>query len=111
MFCCNDERGNFTGRIEHVAIDEENITLVGPSITYRVEERGILVGRRRFSHIDAADWVGHWFWNSATLHTQEAKRLVSYLLERGWRAEEWPSDGPFASLFTVAPPPMPAKGR
>lgn len=97
-FACNDERGNLTERVESVAVGMDAVTLAGPPLAYR-EGAKVQVGRRRFAHHGMSDWVGNWCWNGAMMDVAEARRLVAYLLERGWCAESWQTKGPFADLF------------
>lgn len=101
-FACNDDRGNFAGRIEEVSIEKVELHLEGPSIVYREEDRRLLVGRRRFDHLGTTVWVGNWCWNGAYMHSAEARRLVKYLIERGWKARTGPADGPWAKLIEGA---------
>jgi len=101
-FACNDYRnGNLGESVENVHLDDEEIQLVGRSLTYREHDRDgkVQVGRRRFAHEGITPWLGNWCWNGARMQVPEARRLVAYLLERGWSAEQWPTKGPWADLF------------
>lgn len=99
MFACNGERGQATEAIEEVAIDSECIRLSGPVLTYREYDDYLRVGRCKFTHHGMQTWVGNWCWDAAQFEEENAKRLIRYLFERGWKAEEWPTEGPWAELF------------
>jgi hypothetical protein len=104
MFCCNDDRGNFAGRVEAIEIHDE-IRLFSPKATPPVmkwTERpaytNVQVGRRAFSCRNHQAWVGNWCWDTATMTEKQALLLIKHLLETGWVVEEWAESGPFSQL-------------
>lgn len=100
LFCCNDDHGNFTNTVGQIDISDENIHILGRPVALH-EGKKLMVGRRRFEHHGIQEWVGNWCWNAAQMSEDEARRLITYLLNRGWWAEEYPTEGPWADLFTA----------
>lgn len=101
MFCCNDERGNFTGRVVELDIaDEVHLRCSndrGLSIRF-LFPAGVKVGRRTFGGGDRQLWVGNVFWDSFSMTLGPARELVAYLIASGWVVEGAADDGPFADL-------------
>lgn len=110
-FCCNDVRGNDAGRIEYVDLEDHRGFLArmqGPALTFRHAPNGTLadggrvkVGRRFFSIHPASykSWCGNWCWDGARFDLAEAQRLLAYLIQRGWQAEDWDTEGPWVRLI------------
>lgn len=97
MLCCNDERGNFTGRVEQVSIgDEIHLEATGRAPTLRFEPEFIKVGRARFDCRSHQTWVGNVFWDAVNMDEVAAANLVEHLLSLGWTITEQACDGPFA---------------
>lgn len=105
MLCCNDERGEPTwmmDRVDFEDADGHRVALRGPSICCRA---GIgWFGRRRFRVDSHQTWVGNVHWDAVRMSKTEALRLLRYLLERGYSADEWTCDGPFAAVLDAANP-------
>lgn len=97
MLCCNDERGDFTGRVESVEVSDE-IRLSGPARTLRFLDDRIKVGRRTYPCRDRAVMVGNVFWDAVSMAEGAARELVEYLKASGWTVEECSADGPFARV-------------
>lgn len=112
MFCCNDERGNFTGRVEAIEVGEE-IRLVWPSDrapTLRFRDSTpptVQVGRRNYPCRGRQCWVGNVCWDATSMEADTAHLFVDHLLASGWVVEEHAEDGLFANLVT--PQPRPAR--
>ena len=107
-FACNDRYGNVTDRVEALALDDEDVRLSGEDrpLTFRDERanRGsgrVRFGRRWFTCTGVASMVGNVFWEGTNMEQGEARRLVVYLIERGWHVDEGPCEGPFADVFDV----------
>jgi hypothetical protein len=104
MFCCNDGyHGTFTGRCDFLDIEGEDVRLSAPIPAPRLVQDvrpGVLrFSRCVFRHHGWRYGVGNWCWDRAWMDVSEARRLIRYALERGFHAEEWPCDGPWAELF------------
>jgi hypothetical protein len=103
-FCCNDERGNQSGRARavHVEDDGETIELESPWISETEDFRGyplfdwstdtatgisiVRVGHLRVQALGLQVWFGNVFWNAVRIGRTDAKRLVNYLVEtRNWQ--------------------------
>lgn len=96
MLCCNDERGNFTGRVEQVSIEDEirleSRTERGLGVAF---DRSLLrVSRRYFRCSNHQSCVGNIFHDAVSMEKDSAKLLVEYLIERGWSITEHACDGP-----------------
>jgi hypothetical protein len=106
-FACNDERGNFTRKADAFDFEDHrgySASLQGPGLVVdhlaHGESAGHLkVGRRHFEIAEYKAWVGNWCWDRVTLSHGEARRLLSYLLERGFDADAWDCEGPWAQLI------------
>ncbi len=106
-FACNDpDNGSFAGRVADVHLDDLDIELHGYEIAFSDLKSDpppalgkIRVGRRVFRYRTMTTWLGNWCWDGCQMEEPEARRLVAYLLERGWRAELHPTEGPWADLF------------
>lgn len=100
MFCCNDERGNHTGRVSEIEIgDEMRLAWTGsrpPAM--RAVPSGVKIGRRVYECRGWSEWVGNVFWNAASMAEPQARQLIVDLLASGWVVEEHAADGPFARL-------------
>jgi len=110
-FAVNDIYGNVMDRVEGLTIDDEAINLeCEPPMTFRDfrhsggREGRIKFSRRAFRCYGLGSMVGNVFWESAEMEIAETRRLIAYLLERGWYVDEAPCDGPFADLFTDPTP-------
>ena len=107
-FACNDRYGNVTDRVAALALDEEDVRLSGEDrpLTFRdgrsTGEGWVKFSRRTFTCYGAASMVGNVFWEGADMEQGEARRLVVYLIERGWHVDDGPCEGPFADVFDVA---------
>lgn len=107
MLRCNDDRGNPTGRVDHVELRDHRefyVRLDGPSITFRAVVVGphgtcYRIGRRLWNGSGMSTWVGNVYWNSFAMPTASALRLLAYLLERGYEPEDWTTRGPFAKAI------------
>jgi hypothetical protein len=109
MFCCNDERGMFAGRVAAVEIQDE-VSLIWPSDrepvmrwTERPRYTNVQVGRRAFACTNRQSCVGNVFWDSADMTAAQACALVEHLIASGWLVEMRADDGPFAVI--AAPDP------
>lgn len=107
-FCCNDQRGNFTGKVDAVDFHDRRgfeARLQGPTIRFDHETDGavpgrVKVGRRKFEVTEYRYGVGNWCWDGVAMSQAESQRLLTYLLERGFQVEEWTtSGGPFARII------------
>lgn len=111
MFCCNDERGVFTGRVTNVEIGDE-ISLVwpkdhGPSLRWFGSGKfmQVQIGRGRRMVCDRRDvCVGNVFWDATSMQLETARKIVRALLASGWAVEMHADDGPFADLMKGAAP-------
>jgi hypothetical protein len=109
MFCCNDERGHFAGRVEQVSIGGE-IELVcvadrSPVMKWTERDRytHAQIGRRAYRCVGKRQTcVGNVFWDAIEMPETEALKLVAGLLNNGWSVEQYAEDGPFASLARSA---------
>lgn len=105
MFCCNDERGVFAGRVEQVSIGNE-IELVWPgdrAPALRIFAGMLQVGRgKRYPFWDRRTCVGNIFWDSVKMDEGTARSLVEYLLAIGFAVELFAEDGPFTDLARSA---------
>lgn len=114
MLCCNDERGDSAGRVNHVEIGDE-ISLAWPTDRGRVMKwskvdqcgtswviGGIQIGRRRYTCRGRNSCVGNIFWDATSMTLEEARRLVRDLIVSGWVVEQHADDGPFADLVKAA---------
>lgn len=104
MFCCNDDRGNFAGRVEEIEVGDLVRIVAVNAPTFRVLPRDqIKIGRRYYAtRGEWSEWVGNIFWNSVSMREEEALRLVRELLANGWAVEEWAEEGPFAEIAKAA---------
>lgn len=105
-FCCNNMNGNFRRSVQAVNVNRANgdieIAVEGyfdrpPAM--RREGRALFVSGKRFTV--ESDWkrhVGNLCWDAADMTLSEARRLVELLLERGFTADQWVIDGPFADI-------------
>jgi hypothetical protein len=101
MFCCNDDRGNFTGRVEQVEVAND-IRLVGLPRKMAVMPTMVKVSRHTYECSDFVPWVGNIFWDACSMSESEALRLVRDLITSGWTVEEYAERGPFAKLARSA---------
>jgi hypothetical protein len=110
-FCCNDERGLFTERVEAVDFHDARgfeARVAGPALVLRFDAKTkdqVKVGRRIFAIAEGSRryGVGNWCWDGARMSQREAVRLLEYLLERGYQAEEWTtSGGPFVGAIEAS---------
>lgn len=100
---CNDARnGSYVGHTEAVDFDAwpdgHHISLRGRRLRVVFSGRGgksLRVGRRWFDGDNRARWVGNWCWDAVSMPLAEAKRLVAYLIERGYAVEEQTLGCPF----------------
>lgn len=109
MFCCNDERGMFAGRVEIVEVDD-HVRLVyqrarPPRMRWLelTQSTKIAIGRQAFAYKNRQVNVGNVFWDSATMTTTQCALLLRHLLANGWSVEERAEDGPFAGLLSKEP--------
>jgi hypothetical protein len=103
MFCCNDDRGNPTDRVEVIEVGDE-IRIAGPSRSMRRVMHGVKIGRRRYATSGMwISYVGNLLWDATSMTTGAALALVTDLLADGWTVEEYAEDGPFAALARRAP--------
>lgn len=104
MLCCNDERGNFAGRVVAIDIEDEiHIACAmdrGSTIRFLMKPAGdvVKIGRRTFACDHRQCCVGNVFWDSVSMSRIAAYALVRSLLESGWVVEEHAEEGPFADL-------------
>lgn len=109
MFCCNDERGDFAGRVEQVSVGNE-LELVcskerPPVMKWTERERytNVQIGRRAYPCVGKRQTcVGNVFWDAITMTETAALKLVAGLLNNGWSVEQYAEDGPFAALARSA---------
>lgn len=103
MLCCNDDRGNPTGRVEEIQIGDE-IKLVHPGrgITLHHQGTSTKIGRISYDSRNPATWVGNVFWDAVTMDADVAHILAQNLISSGWVIEEMAEDGPFAKLARSA---------
>lgn len=97
-FLVNDDRGMSTGKVTSISIDDE-VTLEGPPKVLRVEGTLVKVGRRWYPCHRWMPHVGNIYWDAATMTIESATRLVRDLLDAGWTATEWASDGWAATML------------
>jgi len=109
MFCCNDDYGGFSGRVEAVEIQDE-IRLVCskaalPVMKWCEQSRytSVQIGRRSFPCHSRQVNVGNIFWDAASMTETQARTLVQHLLETGWTVEEHTEGGQFADLLEQQP--------
>jgi hypothetical protein len=108
MFRCNDDNGLSNGHVDEIDIaDEIHIVCTrGRPPTFRVYPSAapnrLSVGRRHCEHLGYSEWVGNVFWNAATMHVAEARRLIRDLLADGWTVESYAERGPFRHLVPKA---------
>lgn len=101
-FRCNDDRGNFTGRVSDIHVGRE-IMLSGSSRTLRFLSDGVKVGRYIYTCSDYSVWTGNLFWDSVSMSRASARCLVEDLLAAGWMVEAYAEDGPFSDLVRSEP--------
>lgn len=101
-FCCNDDRGNFTGRVSDIHVGRE-IMLSGSSRAVRFLSDGVKVGKHTYSCSNYSVWTGNLFWDSVSMSTASARLLVETLLATGWKVEEYAVEGPFSDLARSNP--------
>lgn len=107
MLCCNDDRGNRTNAVEQVEFSTRKYrsTLEGRRIRFvdlssKPDRPIIKLGYRTFAvRGPSTPWVGNIFWDAVKMELPDALRLFAYLIERGYQAEEWTTEGPFAELL------------
>lgn len=105
MFLCNNDHGLPTGGVECVEVTDE-IKLTCQSVrpkTFRLSGRRLKVGRYHYEHLGSQSCVGNLYWDAATMHVAEARRLIRNLLADGWAVEEHAEEGPFAHLARRQP--------
>lgn len=112
-FCCNDQRGNETGRVDAIDFSDSRgheARLTGPALRFWLWVNSIATTNplarvkvgRRFFDITPHSYkygYGNWCWDAVTMSQAESKRLLAYLLERGFEAEDWTLTGPFAAII------------
>lgn len=99
-FCCNDERGNHTAKVDAIDFGDSDLRLTGPDRSMRLVQFGVRIGRRKYE--TSGMWVsgaGNIFWDSTGMSLDVARLLASDLLTSGWTVEEHTIDGPFADLL------------
>lgn len=104
-FCCNDERGNFAGRVVEIGI-EDMIRLEAPhergllmKWTERDRYTNVQIGRRAFATVGKRQvCIGNVFWDAIGMSAKQARALVEYLLGFGWAITEHACEGPFADF-------------
>lgn len=101
LFCCNDDRGNFTGHVDTVEIADE-IRLTGLPRRLDIRDGRAKVSRHEYPCHDVVPWVGNIMWDGCSMTLVDARRLVGNLLAGGWTVEEWADEGPFADLVKGA---------
>lgn len=103
MFACNDERGNFTSKVDMVDFFDERgfeAKLQGPAVALaKRDETKVRVSRRLFRITGYRSFVGNVCWDEVGMGQGEAKRLLAYLLERGFWAYDWSCEGPWVALI------------
>ena len=99
-FCCNDERGNHTAKVDAIDFGDSDLRITGPGRTMRLVQFGVRIGRRKYE--TSGVWVGgagNICWDSTGMPLDAARLLASDLLASGWTVEEHTCDGPFADLL------------
>ena len=108
MLCCNDEHGNFAGRVTWIDIADEiriaSTNTLGAYVAFWQGRHGLEVKviRRKFDCSQRMVCVGNVFWDSVAMSIETARELVTYLLASGWVVEEHAEEGPFADLARAA---------
>lgn len=103
VYRCNDDRGEHVGRIDAISFEDQaghRASLAGPSVRLvdRTDVRYIRVRGAHFNTLGLSiRWVGNIYWDGVPMVESEAVRLLEFLLERGYAAEDWTTDGPFAA--------------
>jgi hypothetical protein len=106
-FCCNDERGHFTGKVEGVDFSDsrgfEARLSRGAGIRFDLDgtpAHRVKVGRRLFEIAPGSviSGYGNWCWDAVSMSRGEALRLLAYLLTRDFDVEEYSLEGPFARV-------------
>jgi hypothetical protein len=102
LFCCNDDRGNFTGRVDCVEVAND-IRITGLPRKLEIRDGRAKVSRHEYPCHDVVPWVGNIMWDGCSMSLTDARRLVRNLIDSGWTVEEWTEEGPFADLVRSAP--------
>lgn len=103
MLCCNDDRGNATGRVSELEVgDEIRIACTGNPPTMRLSAGSVKIGRVSYACRDHSTWVGNICWDAVTMDMDTVSLLLAALLKGDWAVEEYAEDGPFAKLAKEA---------
>jgi hypothetical protein len=99
-FCCNDERGNHTAKVDAIDFGDSDLRITGPDLKMMLVQFGVRIGRRKYE--TSGMWVsgaGNIFWDATAMPLDAARLLASDLLASGWTVEEHTEEGPFACLL------------
>lgn len=87
-FCCNDDRGNFTGRVDEIIFGDHDLVIEGGPVLMRRDDDMVKVSRIWSAGSEWTVWHGNLFWDSCEMTVTAAKRIVKFLLRRGWKVTE-----------------------
>lgn len=79
---CNDEHGNFSGRVEAIQIDDL-AQFEGDALTYTPGAWPVIEGLRVQSHGEQ-HWVGNICWDAIRLDLEDTNRLLALLHRNHW---------------------------
>jgi hypothetical protein len=110
-FACNDDRGHFDGRFEHIDFHSDlgiEASLVGPSTMLQIttpngpeaQVTTVLVGGTlRLSATGHRRWEGNMAWDGCSMRLSAARVLLLWLLHRGFTVEEQALEGPLVDIL------------
>lgn len=110
--CVNDpDNGVADGRvsglsISHLSIDVESghwRQSDNPSYEHLARENKIRVGRFKYPIFGYRSWVGNWCWDEVALTHDDARRLISHLVDRGFQITMRPLEGEGVALLPPEP--------
>lgn len=87
-FCCNDDRGNFSGRVSEIIFGDRDLVIEGGPVLMRRDGEMVKVNRIWIAGSEWTTWHGNIFWDSCLITVTAAKRLAKWLLARGWKVTE-----------------------
>ncbi len=83
MLCCNNQHGNFTGKVVRLDLLYRNEILASfeVSVSLSLSAKYLKLGKLKLNHISYKQYVGNIMWDQYIINPTEANKLWRYLLK------------------------------